>query len=226
MKNTDIRDYYDAIAPEYDDDRFSNSYGAFIDKQERKFLSNYSTTPSNCLSLGCGTGRFMEFASVGLDFSPKMVEIARKKYPKKEFYCSDADTTPFENNTFDQIICFHVLMHLEPGRIDEIFREVNRILKPGGTFIYDYPSKERRKLTRYKAKNWHGGTAFNQTEMDAILTRYNWKTQKKSGVLFFPIHQLPISLRKIAYPMDQLGANSFAKRYSSYLIQLIEKPKS
>jgi hypothetical protein len=31
-----IIDYYDALAPRYDADRFGNSYGRFLDAQERQ----------------------------------------------------------------------------------------------------------------------------------------------------------------------------------------------
>lgn len=225
MKNTEVRGYYNNIAPIYDTDRFKNSYGKFIDKQERRYLEKHLKSNGKTLNLGCGTGRFMEYSDVGIDFSLEMLKVAEKKYPDLLFHCADAATTPFENNQFDQIICFHVFMHLTIEETAAIFREVNRILKPGGKFIFDYPSSERRKITKYKASNWHGANDFTKPEIEKLIHSQKWKTVHKKGVLFFPIHKFPNWLRKTVFPIDQLISTSFLKHYSSYLIHIIEKPK-
>ena len=36
--NLEIKKYYDTLAQSYDSDRFENSYGKFIDTQERLYL--------------------------------------------------------------------------------------------------------------------------------------------------------------------------------------------
>ncbi len=224
MTNEKVRTYYNEIAQTYDNSRFENTYGDFIDRQERKLIEKHLTTNLTTLNLGCGTGRFMEYSTHGLDFSVEMLKVAEKQHPNKSYHVAEADTTPFENNSFDQIICFHVIMHLSPKETAAIFREVNRILKPGGTFIFDYPSAERRKLTRYKAKNWHGGNHFKSREMRTLIQKHHWITKTKRGVLFLPIHQFSTKIRKLFFPLDQLAARSPVKRYSSYLIQVIQKP--
>jgi len=39
--NTAIHDYYEELASDYDVDRFANSYGRYLDGQERKILDRY-----------------------------------------------------------------------------------------------------------------------------------------------------------------------------------------
>lgn len=223
MSTDKVQKYYDEIAGEYDQSRFSNTYGRFIDRQERAFLDKVLKNANEVLNLGCGTGRFMDYSSTGIDFSSEMLAVAKEKYPEGNYFLGSADTTPFENNQFDAIICFHVIMHLTPEETAAIFREVNRILKPGGIFIFDYPSAERRKLTKYKAENWHGGNHFRLPEMNKMTSDQNWKLYLERGVLFLPIHRFPKSLRKIMFGIDQLAARSIFKRYSSYLIRAIQK---
>lgn len=223
MSREKVQEYYNQIADDYDKSRFSNSYGQFIDKQERIFLDKHLKS-KNTLNLGCGTGRFMEYCTTGIDFSSEMLDIAKTNFPNGEYFLGSADTTPFDNERFDAVICFHVLMHLNPAETAAIFREVNRILAPGGVFIFDYPSAERRKLTGYKAENWHGGNAFSKKEINALITSQNWKPKKKNGVLFFPIHRFPSRIRKLTFAMDQFFNRSLFKPYSSYLMQAIEKP--
>lgn len=217
-----VREYYDEIALNYDSSRFENTYGSFIDRQERIFIDRYVTS-KNTLNLGCGTGRFMEYCSTGIDFSLEMLNIAKAKFPDAAYFLGNADTTPFNNERFDTIICFHVLMHLSPKETESIFREVNRVLKPGGIFIFDYPSAARRKMTRYESKDWHGRNAFRKTEIIKLTATHGWKILKRKGVLFFPIHQFPKKLRKMMFGMDQFFTKSPLKQYSSYLIHAVQK---
>ncbi len=44
---------------------------------------------------------------------------------------------PFEDNTFDLITCFGVLHHI--ANVSDVFREIKRVLKPGGLFIFREP---------------------------------------------------------------------------------------
>src|SRR5262249_55005423 len=48
------------------------------------------------LDLGCGTGRLLKELrpsyGVGVDFSPKMVEIARREHPEFNFYMGDIES--------------------------------------------------------------------------------------------------------------------------------------
>ena len=39
MMKTSILKYYDNLAANYDENRFGNSYGKYIDQQERSFLN-------------------------------------------------------------------------------------------------------------------------------------------------------------------------------------------
>ena len=222
MSKEKVLNYYNDIAQSYDSSRFSNTYGNFIDRQERIFLDR-GLTSKNTLNLGCGTGRFMEYCSTGIDFSAEMLKVAKKNFPEGEYFLGSADTTLFNNDQFDNVICFHVLMHLTPKETEAIFREVNRILKPGRTFIFDYPSAEWRKLTRYKANNWHGGNAFRKKVMRELAHTQNWKEIKRKGVLFLPVHQFPKKLRKMVFGIDQLFTKSPFKQYSSYLIHALQK---
>lgn len=41
MMKTNIRDYYSNLAESYDESRFGNTYGQYIDQQERAFLTDF-----------------------------------------------------------------------------------------------------------------------------------------------------------------------------------------
>jgi len=95
---------------------------------------------SQVLELGSGPGHvadllFQAGAIVtGVDFSPKMVEVAQNKYPEITFRQADAEQLPFEAGSFDSVVANFVVHHL--ARPEIVFREVNRVLKPGGRFAF------------------------------------------------------------------------------------------
>jgi 2-polyprenyl-3-methyl-5-hydroxy-6-metoxy-1,4-benzoquinol methylase len=114
-----------------------------------KWLKNEKTI----LDYGVGTGtsidRFFEVAGVspedisfyGVDIAEMAVLEAKKKYPKYKFYKTDGKTMPqILNESVDCVYLLHVLHHSKNH--DEIFKEIYRVLKPGGKFlINDLTSK-------------------------------------------------------------------------------------
>lgn len=63
-----------------------------------------------------------------------MVEVARRRYPQITFLQANAEQLPFENDSFDVVVSNFVVHHL--ARPDVVFREVSRVLKPGGCFAF------------------------------------------------------------------------------------------
>ena len=66
----------------------------------------------------------------GLDFSSEAVRNARAKVPGAEFQEGDAQSLPFEDNSFDAVACSFGLIHL-PDPLKALL-EMYRVLKPGG----------------------------------------------------------------------------------------------
>lgn len=98
------------------------------------------------LDLGSGAGNdcFIARAEVGetgkvmgLDFSPQMIEKARKNTDKRgytnvEFIEGDIENMPLPDKTVD-IVVSNCVLNLLPQK-DKIFKEIYRVLKPGGHF--------------------------------------------------------------------------------------------
>lgn len=222
--NEEIKLYYNNLASTYDENRFENSYGKYIDFQERKILTSILPTTKNhkILDLGCGTGRFLGFANYGIDISPKMIEIAKEKFPEKEITEGSVVKISYPENYFDFIFSFHVIMHLEKETTQSFLDETYIKLKPKGKLIFDFPSKKRRKTVNYKAKNWHAANQFSIKEIQKI-SGIKWKVTKYKGILFLPIHRLPKIVRPLFLSIDDFLCNSFLKEYASYLIIELEK---
>lgn len=223
MEENEVKKYYDRIADEYDVSRFGNSYGTYLHSQENNFLQRFlHQTNSLTLDMGCGTGRFLRYADYGIDISEEMLKIASGKHPDKNLIACDAENTPFSENTFDQIICMHMFMHLTKEKSITILNEAGRILKPGGYFIVDFPSEKRRSLLKRHKPGWHGSNALRISEIRQ-LAGPNWEIKLFSGLLFFPIHRIPSSIRPFLVPLDSFICGSPLKEFSSYLIVVLQK---
>jgi SAM-dependent methyltransferase len=100
------------------------------------------------LDLGCGMGRLTaraaeRFAHVdGVDVSPEMIEVARKEHAGRAnvaFHVnSGADLAGFPDASFDLVFSYAVLSHVPAEVVRAYFREVNRVLRPGGWFRYQF----------------------------------------------------------------------------------------
>ena len=217
---SEVVDYYDSIANTYDESRFDNSYGRFIDAEERRvmdLLTEGQRTDGLRLDMACGTGRLTNYATHGLDASAEMMNIAKQRHPSVTYTLASANETGFPDEMFDMVYSFHLMMHLEKATINEIFKEVHRILKPGGRFIMDIPSKKRRQLLHHRQASWHGGTEMTQEEMKKMAEEL-FTMQRTFGVMLLPLHRLPEGMRQPLLKFDYAMANGWLKTYSSYLV--------
>ena len=71
------------------------------------------------------------------DLNPPMLEVARAKFKNEEnveFSQADAMSLPFEDESYDLVICQFGVMFFPDKPV--AFREVRRVLKPGGVFLF------------------------------------------------------------------------------------------
>ncbi|AFZ14985.1 Methyltransferase type 11 [Crinalium epipsammum PCC 9333] len=232
QEDNTIKQYYEDIAFNYDRSRFANSYGQYIDSQERLILSDWLPSyDHSILDLACGTGRFLDFATTGLDASKNMITVAQKKYPNKQLIEASATSIPLPNESYDAVFTLHLFMHLTPETINTIIDECvgaarrrHRILRPGGMLIFDIPSAFRRKLLRYKPENWHGATSFFIQDIKNLSNSQKWQLADLKGIAFCPVHRLPSSMRPLFIPIDNFLCRSFCRVFSSYyMVKLIKQ---
>jgi len=86
--------------------------------------------PGDASALLAGTGAIV----TGVDFSRRMVAVARQRHPRIQFHEADAERLPFEDRTFDAVVSNCVVHHL--ARPAAVFKEVSRVLARGGRFAF------------------------------------------------------------------------------------------
>lgn len=94
------------------------------------------------LDAGCGTGAVLYLLNqkypdrhyTGIDLSDKMIEVAkRKKMQGVDLVCGDCEKLPFEDNSFDAVICSMSFHHYPNPQL--FFKNVFRVLRPNGRLI-------------------------------------------------------------------------------------------
>ncbi len=104
------------------------------------------------LEVGCGTGIYTRFLVrdfkdvVATDLDREMCRQAQLLIPNAKVRVADACHLPFKNSSFDGVFGVSIIHHI-PDRV-KAFREVARVLKPGGWFAFCEPNA-LNPLTRF-----------------------------------------------------------------------------
>ena len=116
MKTEEIIRFFDSLAPEWD------SRMVIDEEIIEKILKNADICKGNrVLDVACGTGVMIPFylgkkvsSVTGIDISPKMCEIAEKKFDTDQvrIICGNALTYDFDQH-FDRIIVYNAFPHFD-----------------------------------------------------------------------------------------------------------------
>ena len=119
---------------------------------EIKIIKKYFTEPgAKTLDIGCGYGRTtrplfeMGLDVTGIDIVENMITAAKADNPQIEFKLMSAAKIEYPDNFFDYILfSFNGIDFIYPKkRRIKALQEINRVLKPGGTFIVSSHNKMR-----------------------------------------------------------------------------------
>ena len=99
------------------------------------------------LDIGCGPGTLIGLLDgtgelIGVDISKSQTDYAQARYDssQRQFQCTRMERLPFNDNRFDSVSLVELIEHLPEGRIQNLLREVRRVLKPGGKVVLTTPN--------------------------------------------------------------------------------------
>jgi ubiquinone/menaquinone biosynthesis C-methylase UbiE len=116
---------------------------------------------SKILDIGCGAGvpidKFLiknGFDVTGIDISPKQIKLAQKNNPKGKFLVKDMSAIDFPKNSFNAIISFYAIFHINREEHQKLFNKLFSILKPNGYLLVTMGYEE-----------WEGTEDFHKVKM-------------------------------------------------------------
>ncbi len=135
------------LAGNYDNSRQTSDF--FIDKLKQQFESLAEKLRG--VELGCGTGNYTlpmtkTFAHVGgLDVSEEMLDVAKNKPGSDhvEWVSANALRSTLPTDYYDGVWGVSMLHYFRKEQQRMLFREIFRILKPGGRVVLDIEFEEQ-----------------------------------------------------------------------------------
>jgi SAM-dependent methyltransferase len=130
----------------YSASEFQNTY--YLGYREIPGILKRFARGTNALDYGCGTGRSSRFLKklgfevVGVDISEAMLKLAQIEDPKGEYHLISSANIGDLAEAFDLVFsCFVFLTVSSKAELRAIFKEIYRVLKPGGIFNFVTASK-------------------------------------------------------------------------------------
>lgn len=138
------------------------------------------------LDYGCGQGRLcgelsqLGFSNVqGVDYSEKMIQVARSRFPRLNFSVVDGLTLPYDTASFSAVLLFAVLTCIpSDDEQKRLIAEISRVLRPGGLLLVsDYPlQQDERNLKRYELNAGAFGSYGTFRLADGAVVRHHRKS--------------------------------------------------
>jgi len=163
------------------------------------------------LELGCGSGANLwmiareGFSAYGIDLSPEGIRLCRQMLKKWDVSArltvGSMLALPYEDDCFDAVVDVVSSQHLAFSQHSPLYREVHRVLRPGGLFFsyhlgnksYSYRRGEGMRIDRFTVDNIknpqaplanNGVTCFpTERAVEKILTHHTFNNVNIENVI-------------------------------------------
>lgn len=135
----DTKQFFNNVAPSYDSHTDKKIWmGTELISKKLISLSNKN---SDILDIGIGTGKVLKdlittkkYQSLsGVDISEQMLEICKTKFPDIKLFHGEIFSL---TSQYDIITCCGTFQFIQKPKL--FLKHVRKLLKPGGTFIFNY----------------------------------------------------------------------------------------
>ncbi|MGF1457250.1 MAG: bifunctional 2-polyprenyl-6-hydroxyphenol methylase/3-demethylubiquinol 3-O-methyltransferase UbiG [Alphaproteobacteria bacterium] len=128
-----------------DEIRWVRTLKNLVPARLRWFEAHVQWPGKSVLDLGCAGGFMAEAMAAegahvtGIDPAERALEAARAHAGQSgydiRYDVGVGESLPYDDGVFDYVVCVDVLEHVSD--LQQVLAEINRVLKPGGLFLYD-----------------------------------------------------------------------------------------
>ncbi len=147
------------------------------------------------LDAGCGIGltdRYLKAAFpniTGFDVSPKSVELAAQANPELSYFSEPSGRLPFQDGKFDVVFAICVVHHVPPVEWLNFFRQLHRVLKPGGHLaIYEHnPWNPATQWVVSRCEFDRDAVLLSSSKCRALAKEAGFFAPRTRNLLFLPL---------------------------------------
>lgn len=185
---TDITvETYDNIVEEYIEYFKTKKLNGKVQFQkEIDFICSKLDNCARILDVGCAIGDYPKYLTekcnnqfdvIGIDSSKNMIEVAKKNAPKANFEVMDIRQLEFEEETFDAIICFATLIHVNDNDCIKILDRFDKILRKDGLIAINVMEwlKDEKEIFEDEPFNPKYKTYFNRYKKEFFIEYFKNK---------------------------------------------------
>jgi ubiquinone/menaquinone biosynthesis C-methylase UbiE len=139
-----IERMYDTVAKEYAEAFYGEHEKKPKDQDILRRFSREIGEKKPVWDFGCGPGQTTQYLKdlgieiSGLDLSEKILEQARTLHPAIPFRKGNILELEFDDDSIAGVVAFYTIVHFTERQVGVAFREVFRVLQPGGLFLFTY----------------------------------------------------------------------------------------
>lgn len=152
------------------------------------FLSKFKIElyEKTMVEIGCGAGRMTEFLSqqvkelYAIDISSDLLAIARKRLNgiNNIIYIGlveeNDELKMIENSSIDLVFSVAVFQHCSEIIVENYFKNIARILKPNGYFVFQIPIAQEHKTSLFNNEPAVDMTYWTQNEIEQLAKDNNY----------------------------------------------------
>lgn len=141
QRRTHIQTTYDHLAAQYARHLAAELADKPLDRQLLDRFAAEVGPAGPAVDLGCGPGQVAGYLRdrgvdvCGIDLSPAMIEHARQLHPGIEFRTGDLFRLAVPDAAWAGIAAFYSIVHIQREDLLPAFRELRRVLRPGGPLL-------------------------------------------------------------------------------------------
>ncbi|HEY1487998.1 MAG TPA: class I SAM-dependent methyltransferase [Micromonosporaceae bacterium] len=160
-----IRDSYDAVAEAYAREIGNELPDKPVDRALYGLFAELVGVGARVADVGCGPGHVGAYLAglgldvVGIDLSPKMIEVATARYPAVAFRVGDMTAVGgLGSDEWAGAVCPYSIVHFGPEPRAAAFAELARVIRPGGWLLLAFhtASIEAPGTASHHSDEWWG----------------------------------------------------------------------
>lgn len=143
-----LKTSYDRVAERYATEYFDELKRKPFDRELLDAFASSLRGKGVVCEIGCGPGQIARYLQVrgvkmcGIDLSEEMVNCAGRLNPDVTFEQGDMLALKAADESFAGIVSFYAIIHLQRDDVTRAFKEMRRVLKPGGRLLVSFHGGE------------------------------------------------------------------------------------